>query len=117
MKPALINGRDVSLDADFFIELGADRESIAVLSEKPGEHRFGFVIDGTRFLAKWYDDNNVLFISCPEIPLADADTADKALYALSRKMVKSTFGDLVARKIVTRPEGCSPELLVILYQN
>ena len=43
MKPVLLNGKDASIDYDFFVGLGADRNNIIFTPDMPkGLHEVGF---------------------------------------------------------------------------
>ena len=113
----LINGRDTTMDASFFInELNADAETIKTRTE--GDETFvDFVVGGQSYTAKWYSRSNSIRITCDGFKRKDDDIADQRLYELSKRFTNDMFGDLVVRKIVAWPEGDRPELLVLLYEK
>lgn len=120
MHPVYTNGRDTCIDGDFFIGLGADRDSIRyTLPEhlNKGQHELGFRIGDEYYSSRWNDQNNRISITCEGLSYDQYELADQRLYALSKKITKDMFGDLVVRKIVAWPEGMKPELMILLYEK
>ena len=117
MRPMLINGRDTTMDASFFInELNADAETIRTRVE--GDETFvDFVVDGQSYTAKWYSWSNSIRITCDGFKREEDDIADQKLYELSKRFTNDMFGDLIARRMVVWPEGDRPVLLVLLYEK
>lgn len=118
MKEIYLNGKDACIDADFFVGLGADRDTMVVSPERIEKlHYIKFTLDGCGYTAYWSDFNNRLNIKCNDLELKDGETADKRLYELSKKITPDMFGDLVVRKIVAWPEGDMPELMILIYEK
>ena len=118
MHPIFINGIDVCIDADFFVGLGADRDTIEVVRDPIAEgYEYKFIIDDQVFVASWFENDNALHINCAGIKYADWEIADKKLLHLSDIMTQDMFGGLIVRKIVARAEGCMPELLILFYED
>lgn len=117
MKEIYLNGKDVNVDADFFVGLGADRDSIRFEKKPMGEHSAEFVIDGVKYIAGWNEWINRMDIKCADLSYQDGEIADQLLYGLSRKFTQDMFGDLVVRKIVAWPEGMVPELVILFYEK
>ena len=119
-KEVYINGKDCNIDADFFVGLGADRDSIRYTLPKhlnEGQHEVGFRIGTEYFSARWSDRNNRLNITCEGIPYDKYDIADQRLYALSGRITQEMLGGLEAKKMVVWPEGMKPELMILLYEK
>lgn len=118
MKEVYLNGKDVNIDADFFVGLGADRDTMVFSPDIIKTLRYiKFTLDGNRYKAFWSTLNNRLTIICEGLEFKDGDIADKRLYELSKKITPDMFGDLVVRKIVAWPEGDMPELMIIFYEK
>lgn len=118
MKEVYLNGKDVNIDADFFVGLGADRDTMVVSPERIKElHYIKFTLDGNRYKAFWSTLNNRLTIICEDLEFKDGEIADKRLYELSKKITQDMFGDLIVRKIVAWPEGDMPELMMLFYEK
>jgi hypothetical protein len=118
MKEVYLNGKDVNIDADFFVGLGADRDTMVFSPDIIKTLRYiKFTLDGNRYKAFWSTLNNRLTIICEGLEFKDGEIADKRLYELSKKITQDMFGDLVVRKIVAWPEGDMPELMIIFYEK
>ena len=128
MKEIYLNGKDVNIDADFFVNLGADRDTMVVSPESVKElhyikerieklHYIKFQLDGNGYTAYWSNFTNRLNIKCNDLEFKDGEIADQRLYDLSKKITDDMFGDLVARKIVAWAEGDMPELLILIYKK
>lgn len=118
MKEMYLNGKDVNIDADFFVELGADRGTMVVSPESVKElHYIKFQLDGNGYTAYWSNFTNRLSIKCNDLEFKDGKIADQRLYDLSKKITQDMFGDLIVRKIVAWPEGDVPELLILIYEK
>ena len=117
MPSMFISGRDVAIDASFFINgLNADAETITIRTDDD-ETFVNFVVDGQRYTAKWYDWNNSIRITCDDLNYDEYEVADRKLYELSKRFTNDMFGDLIARRMVVWPEGDRPVLLVLLYEK
>ena len=118
MKPVLLNGKDASIDYDFFVGLGADRNNIIFTPDMPkGLHEVGFKLNGNYYSARWSDKQNVLRITCEGLNYSEYTFADQRLYELSKSIGKEVFGDFIIRKIVAWPEGSKPELMIVFYEQ
>ena len=118
MKEIYLNGKDVNIDADFFVGLGADRDTMVVSPESAKKlHYIKFTLDGCGYTARWSNFTNRLSIKCNDLEFKDGEIADQRLYELSKKITKDMLGDLVARKIVAWAEGDMPELLILIYEK
>ena len=118
MKEVYLNGKDVCIDADFFVGLGADRDTLVVSPESVKKlHYIKFVLDGCGYTAYWSNFTNRLSIKCNDLEFKDGEIADQRLCGLSKKITQDMFGDLVVRKIVAWPEGLMPELLLLIYEK
>lgn len=118
MKEIYLNGKDVNIDADFFVGLGADRDTMVVSPESAKKlHYIKFTLDGCGYTARWSNFANRLSIRCNDLEFKDGEIADQHLYELSKKITDDMFGDLVARKIVAWAEGDMPELLILIYEK
>lgn len=118
MKEVYLDGKDVCIDADFFVGLGADRDTMVFSPECIKVlHYIKFTLDGNRYKAFWSSLNNHLNIKCDDLEFKDGEIADQRLCELSKKITKDMFGDLVVRKIVARPEGDTPELVMLFYKK
>lgn len=118
MKEIYLNGKDACIDADFFVNLGADRDTMVVSPKNVKElHYIKFTLDGNGYTAYWSNFTNRLSIKCNDLEFKDGEIADQRLYELSKKITKDMFGDLVVRKIVAWPEGNMPELLILIYEK
>jgi hypothetical protein len=118
MKEIYLNGKDACIDADFFVGLGADRDTMVVSPENiKALHYIKFTLDGNRYKAFWSSYNNRLTIKCDDLEFKDGEIADQRLYELSKKFTQDMFGDLVVRKIVAWPEGDMPELMMLFYEK
>jgi len=106
MKEVYLNGKDVNIDADFFVGLGADRDTMVVSPERIEKlHYIKFQLDGNGYTAYWSNFTNRLSIKCNDLEFKDGE------------ITQDMLGDLVVRKIVAWPEGDTPELLVLLYEK
>lgn len=118
MKEIYLNGKDACIDADFFVNLGADRDTMVVSPERIKElHYIKFTLDGCGYTAHWSNFTNRLSIKCNDLEFKDGEIADQRLYDLGKKITDDMFGDLVARKIVAWAEGDMPELLILIYKK
>ena len=118
MKEIYLNGKDVNIDADFFVGLGADRDTMVVSPERIEKlHYIKFTLDGNGYTAYWSNFTNRLSIKCNDLEFKDGEIADQRLYDLSKKITKDIFGDLVVRKIVAWAEGDMPELMMLFYEK
>lgn len=118
MKEIYLNGKDTCIDADFFVGLGADRDTMVVSPERiKGLHYIKFTLGGCGYTAHWSNFTNRLNIKCNDLGLKDGDIADQRLYELSKKFTQDMFGDLVVKKIVAWPEGDMPELIMLFYEK
>lgn len=121
MKEVYLNGKDVNIDADFFEGLGADRDSMAVIVDSPGDVRetyhFEFTLDGNRYRASWLSLSNRLNIKCIDLEFKGKDIAGNRLYELSKKITPDMLGDLIVRQIVVQPEGDMPKLIISFYKK
>jgi hypothetical protein len=117
MKEIYLNGKDVNVDADFFVGLGADKDNIRFEKKPMGEHTAELVIDGVKYIAEWNEWTNRMDIKCADLSYQDGEIADQLLYGLSRKLTQDMFGDLVVRKFVAWPEGMMPELVILFYEK
>jgi hypothetical protein len=118
MKEVYLNGKDVCIDADFFVGIGADRDTIVVSPERIEKlHYIKFTLDGCGYTAYWSNFNNRLNIKCNDLELKDGEIADKRLYRLNKKITQDILGDLFVRKIVVWPEGDMPELMMLFYEK
>lgn len=117
MKEIYLNGKDVNIDADFFVGLGADRDTIEFSKRPMGGHIAKFKIGGNAFSGTWNEWTNRLNIKCNDLEFKDGEIADQRLYELSKKFTQDMFGDLVVRKIVAWPEGDMPELMMLFYEK
>ena len=118
MKEIYLNGKDACIDADFFVNLGADRDTMVVSPESVKElHYIKFTLDGNGYTAYWSNFTNRLSIKCNDLEFKDGEIADQRLYNLSKKITDDMFGDLVVRKIVAWAEGDMPELLILIYKK
>ena len=116
-KEVYINGKDCNIDADFFVGLGADRDSIKLDKKPMGNHTAEFVLCGNRYLAQWNEWINRIDISCPDLSFQEGEIADQRLYALSGRITQEMLGGLEAKKMVVWPEGMKPELMILLYEK
>ena len=118
MKEMYLNGKDVNIDADFFVGLGADRDTMVVSPERIEKlHYIKFTLDGCGYTAYWSNFTNRLNIECNDLEVKDMEIADQRLYELSKKITQDMLGDLVVWKIVTWPEGDMPELMMLFYEK
>jgi hypothetical protein len=117
MKEVYLNGKDVCIDADFFVDLGADRDTIEFSRKPMGEHDVKFKIGDNAFWGSWNDWMNRISIFCDGLGFKDGEIADQRLYELSKRVTQDMFGDLVVRKIVAWPEGDMPELMILIYEK
>jgi len=118
MKEVYLNGKDVNIDADFFVGLGADRDTMIFSPDIIKTLRYiKFTLDGNRYKAFWSTLNNRLTIICEDLEFNDVEIADERLCELNKKITPDMFGDLVVRKIVARPEGDMPELMILFYEK
>ena len=118
MKEVYLNGKDVNIDADFFVGLGADRDTMVVSPERIEKlHCIKLQLDGNGYTAYWSNFTNRLSIKCNDLEFKDGEIADQRLYELSKKITQDMLGDLVVRKIVAWPEGDIPELMMLFYEK
>lgn len=118
MKEIYLNGKDVNIDADFFVGLGADRDTMVVSPESIKElHFIMFQLGGNGYTAYWSNFTNHLNIKCNDLEFKDGKIADQRLYELSKKITNDMFGDLVVKKIVAWPECDMPELMLLFYEK
>lgn len=118
MKEMYLNGKDVNIDADFFVGLGADRDTMVVSPERIEKlHCIKFTLDGCGYTAHWSNFANRLSIKCNDLEFKDGEFADRRLFNLSKKFTQDMFGDLVVRKIVAWAEGDMPELMILFYEE
>ena len=118
MKEVYLNGKDVNIDADFFVGLGADRDTMIFSPDIIKTLRYiKFTLDGNSYKAFWSTLNNRLTIVCEDLEFKDGEIAEKRLSELNKKITQDMFGDLIVRKIVARPEGYIPELMILFYEK
>ena len=123
MKEVYLNGKDVNIfAADFFAGLGADLDTMVYTMVFSSEytktlHRIKFTLDGNRYTALWSNFSNRLNIKCDDLEFQDGEIANERLCELNKKITPDMFGDLVVRKIVARPEGDMPELMITFYEK
>ena len=118
MREMYLNGKDVNIDADFFVGLGADRDTMVVSPERIEKlHYINFQLDSNVYTAYVSNVHNRLSIKCNDLEFKDGEIADQRLYELSKKITQDMLGDLVVRKIVAWPEGDMPELMMLFYEK
>ena len=121
MKEVYLNGKDVNIDADFFVNLGADRDTMVASLERPERvdnlHYIKFTMDGNGYTAYWSNFTNRLSIKCNDLEFKDGEIADQRLYGLSKRITQDMLGDLVVKKIVAWAEGDMPELIILFYKK
>lgn len=118
MKEVYLNGKDVNIDADFFVGLGADRDTMIVSPERIEKlHYIKFTLDDNGYTAYWSNFTNRLSIRCNDLEFQDGEIANQRLYELSKKITKDMLGDLIVKKIVAWAEGDMPELMMLFYEE
>lgn len=118
MRERYLNGKDVNIDADFFVGLGADRDTVVVSPERIEKlHYIKFTLDGCGYTAHWSNFTNRLSIRCNDLEFKDGEIADRRLFNLSKKITKDMLGNLIVKKIVAWAEGDMPELMILFYEK
>lgn len=118
MREMYLNGKDVNIDADFFVNLGADRDTMVVSPENvKGLHYIKFTLDDNGYTAYWSNFTNRLSIRCNDLEFQDGEIANQRLYELSKKITDDMLGDLIMKKIVAWAEGDMPELMMLFYEK
>ena len=118
MKAALLNGKDASMDIDFFISIGANPDTYKKVRDYDTYHVVQFDDDtGKRFTAFWDDDENKLRIVCEDLDISQQELAQGFLNELNEKAVALDLPDICLRTMVISMEGERPILRISFFQK
>lgn len=117
MKRALLNGKDVNIDANFFKGLGAveyfDAGSVGNYNRKNFRDSLGNL-----FFAGWLDNDNTIRITCEGFELGKDERKEKELLNnLNMCLLSMKFNDITYRSGVFTSEGEHPMLRIAFLQK
>lgn len=117
MKRALLNGKDINIDIDFFKELGAveyfDAGSVGNYNRK--NFRDGL---GNLFFAGWLDNDYTIRITCEGFKLGENERKEKELLNnLNMCLLGLNLEDVTYRSGVFTSEGEHPMLRIAFFQK
>lgn len=116
-KRALLNGKDVNIDVDFFNEIGALPGTYRNAGSVGDYHRMNFTTPEGLFFAGWLETDNTIRVNCDDLTYADKDVAVSRLQILLSRLYSTDFQDITVRATIVEQEGEHPILRISFFQE